>query len=267
MAKLGLIAGNRAFPIHVARAAKGQGYEVVAIGLKEETVSSLESEVQRMYWLTLDKIGQVPEILKEEGIKELILAGQIKPERLLQGDGRFEGPAQQLLRMMPDRSGASAMKLAVHYLESQGFRVLDSSHFLKEWIPSAGLLTRRTPTDEEQADVAYGIPLARDLNRLGIGQTLVIRRKAVVAVEGMEGTDAAVRRAGQVAGTGCVVVKACGPQHDMRFDIPVVGSETLKAMKEAGASCIGVEAKRTLLFEKPQLIRFADETGLSIIAV
>ena len=267
MPKLGLIAGNRDFPIHVARAAAAQGYEVIAIGLKEETASALEQEVSRMHWLTLDKIGQVPDLLHEEQIKDLILAGQIKPERLLHGESRFDGVMQQLLKMIPDRTGASAMKMAVHYLESQGFHVLDSSVFLKDWIPSAGVLTAKAPTEEQQADVLYGIPLARDLNRLGIGQTLVVRRKAVVAVEGMEGTDAIIRRSGEIVGPGCVVVKACGSSHDMRFDIPVIGRETIQAMAEAGASCLAVEAKRTLLFEKPQLIAEADRAGLAVVAV
>ncbi len=267
MPKLGIIAGNRTFPIYVARAAKAQGYEVVAIGFKEETSSSLEQEVDRMHWLTFSQIGQVPDLLKKEGVQEVILAGQIKPERLLQGEGRFEAVVQQLLKLLPDRSGTSAMKMAVHYLEAQGFRVLDSGTFLKDWIPGPGPLTQRVPTQEEQADLAFGLPLARQLSRLGIGQTLVVRRKAVVAVEGMEGTDASIRRAGEVAGVGCVVVKACGPEHDMRFDIPVVGLETIQAMEEARVSVLGVEAKRTLLFQLPQLVAEADRKGMSIVAL
>lgn len=267
MPKLGMIAGNRTFPIYVAKAAKAQGYEVVAVGLKEETSSSLEREVDRMHWLTFSQIGQVPDLLKKEGVKEVLLAGQIKPERLLQGEERWEGVVAQLLKRLPDRSGASAMKMAVLYLESQGFRVLDSGKFLKDWIPGPGVLTRRTLSPEEQEDLEFGLPLARQLSHLGIGQTVVVRRKAVVAVEGMEGTDAAIRRAGEIAGEGCVVVKACGAQHDMRFDIPVVGRETIRAMEEAKACVLGVEAKRTLLFELPQLIAEADRKGMSIVAL
>ncbi|MBI3615649.1 MAG: UDP-2,3-diacylglucosamine diphosphatase LpxI [Candidatus Omnitrophica bacterium] len=267
MSKLGIIAGNRIFPIHVARAAKALGYEVVAVGLKEETSPDLEKEVDRMHWVSLSQIGEVPGWFKREGVEELILAGQIKPERLLEGESRFDGVVQHLFKLLPDRSGNSAMKLAVRYLESQGFRVLDSGTFLKDWIPAAGTLTRRAPTPEEQEDLRFGLPLARELARLGIGQTLVVRRKAVVAVEGMEGTDAAIRRAGQIAGPGCVVVKACEQRHDMRFDIPVVGADTLGAMRESGAGCLGVEAKRTLLFDLPQMIAQADKNGLSIVAL
>lgn len=266
MPKLGLIAGNRTFPIHVARAAKAIGYEVVAVGLREETSPALEKEVDRMHWVTLAELGTVPDLLKQEQVKEVILAGQIKPERLLTGEDRFDGVVAQLLKLLPDRSGASAMKLAVHYLEAQGFQVLDSGIFLKDWIPSAGVLSRRPPTEEERQDVTYGMSLALELNRSGIGQTVVIRRGAVVAVEAMEGTDAAIRRAGQIAGEGCVVVKACGPQHDMRFDIPVVGLETIQAMQEAGASCLGLEARRTLLFERPQLLAEADSAQIAIVA-
>ncbi len=266
MPKLGLIAGNRTFPIHVARAARAQGYEVVAVGFKEETEPLLEKETDRMHWISLGQVGQVPDLLKQEGIQEVILAGQIKPERLLEKEAHFDGLIQQLFKLLPDRSGSSAMKLAVHYLESQGFRVLDSGTFLKDWVPSNGVLTRRIPTQEEKADVTFGLPLARKLAHLGIGQTLVVKRRAVVAVEAMEGTDAVIRRAAQIAGPGGVVVKACEPEHDMRFDIPVVGIETIQAMMEAKACCLGVEAKRSLLFDRPQLVAQADQAGIAIVA-
>lgn len=266
MTKLGLIAGNRDFPIHVARAARELGYEVIAVGLKEETEQSLEAEVHRMHWVNLSQIGQVPDLLKKEGVKEVILAGQIKPERLLENDDRFGGVIKQLFKFLPDRSGSSAMKLAVQVLSAQGFRVLDSGSLLKDWIPAAGVLTKRPPTSEEQTDLDFGLGMARQMSRIGIGQTVVVRRRAVVAVEAMEGTDAAIRRASQIAGSGCVVVKACGPEHDMRFDIPVVGLATIQAMEEAEVLCLGIEAKRTLLFERPQLVAYADRLGLAIVA-
>ncbi len=267
MSKIGIIAGNRTFPIHVALAAKALGYEVVAVGLKEETETALEQAVDRMHWVTLGQIHQVPDLLKREGIRELILAGQIRPERLLKEESRFDGVVKQLFQLLPDRSGNSAMKLAVRFLESEGFKVLDSGIFLKDWLPAAGVLTRRSPTSEEQQDVAFGLELARQLARLGVGQMVVVRRGAVVAVEAIEGTDAAVRRAGQVAGRGCVVAKSCEPGHDMRFDIPVVGKETIQAMREAEATCLGVAAKRTLLFEYPDLIAQADRESIAIVAV
>jgi len=264
---LGLIAGNRSFPLHVARAAKTQGYEVVAVGVKEETDPGLEREVSRMHWLTFSEIGKIPDLLRQAQAKEVLLAGQIRPERLLEGEGKPDGMLQQLLRLIPDRSGSSAMKMAVRYLESLGFKVLHSGTFLKEWIPAGGVLTRRAPTDEERADALFGLKIARQLAALGIGQTVVARRKAVVAVEAMEGTDEAIRRAARVAGPGCVVAKACEPDHDMRFDIPVVGETTLRAMEQAQARCLGVEAGRVLFFNAPELVAEADRKNLTLMAV
>jgi DUF1009 family protein len=187
---LGLIAGNRSFPIHAARSAKAQGYEVVAVGLKEETDPALEKEVSRMFWVSFSEIGKVPELLKEAGARDVLLAGQIRPERLLQGEGQWDGVVRQLLSLMPDRSGSSAMKMAVQYLEGKGFRVLHSGTFLKHWIPEPGTLTRRAPSAEEQADLQFGMKLARKLAGLGIGQTLVVRHKAVAAVEALRVPEA-----------------------------------------------------------------------------
>jgi len=267
MKKLGLIAGNRTFPIHVARAAKRLGFEVIAAGLREETDAALEREVDRMHWVDFSGISRVPELLKADGVKEVVLAGQIRPERLLKDEKSLDGVVKTLLRFAPDRSGSSAMKMAVRYLESQGFRVLESGTFLKDWIPSKGVLTQRQPDDTESADLAHGLKLARQLDRLGIGQAIALKARAVVAVEGIEGTDAMIRRAGEVAGPGCVVVKACGRHHDMRFDIPVVGEATLEAMAEAQVRCLGIEAGRTLLFERPQLIQQADQKGFVVAAL
>ena len=267
MPKLGLIAGNRAFPVHVARAAKALGYEVICVGLKEETSPALEESCDRMHWVTFQELGTVPDLLKKEGVKQVILAGQVRPERLVAGDSKWEGMFRQLLAMVPDRSGTSAMQMAVRHLESLGFEVLHSGVFLKEWIPKAGLLTRRAPTPEEKEDLIAGLGLARQLSRLKIGQTVVIRQGAVVAVEAMEGTDAAIGRTGAITGGGAVVVKACGPDHDMRFDIPVVGLSTLEAMEAARIICLGVEADRTLLFDRPEFIRLADQKGFSITAL
>ena len=263
---LGLVAGNRSFPIHVARSAKEQGYQVVAVGLREETDPALEREVDRMLWVTFSEIGKVPELLKEAGVQDVLLAGQIRPERLLGDQKKMDGLVQQLMKWMPDFSGASAMKMAVKYLESRGFRVLHSGTFLKSWLPPAGILTARAPSPEERADGEFGLRIARQLAGWKAGQTVVVRRKAVAAIEALEGTDETIRRAGRLAGPGCVVAKACEPDHDMRFDIPVIGMETLKVMQEAQASCIAMEAGRVLLFNRPELVAAADAAGLALVA-
>ena len=267
MPTIGLVAGNRSFPLHVARAAKAQGFQVVAVGLKEETDPALAKEVDRMLWVSFSEIGRVPELLKEAGVRDVLLAGQIRPERLLGDEKKMDGIVRQLMGWMPDFSGTSAMKMAVRYLEGRGFRVLHSGVFLKPWIPEAGDLTQRLPTSEERADVEFGLKIARQLAGWRVGQTVVVRRKTVAAIEALEGTDETIQRGGRLSGPGCVVAKACEPEHDMRFDIPVIGLETVKTMIQAGASCIGMEAGRVLLFDRPQLVAAADAAGLAMVAV
>jgi len=260
---LGLIAGNRRFPIYVARAAKARGHRVIAVGLKEETDPALEREVDEMHWISFSEIGTIPQIFKQASVRQLLLAGQVRPERLLQAEDRLGDIVRNLIRLLPDRSGSSALRAAVQYLEFQGFRVLHSDTFLKEWVPQPGLLTQRAPDERERQDIAYGLTLARQLAQWGVGQTVVVHSKAVVAVEAMEGTDAAIRRAGQLVGKGCVVVKACETGHDMRFDIPVVGLETLQAMEEVGATALGIEAGRCLLFDLPACVDQANRAGIA----
>ncbi len=267
MRLLGIIAGNRSFPLHVARAAKAQGYSVVAVGLKEETDPLLEKEVDRMHWVSFSEIGSIPGLLKEAGVREVVLAGQIRPERLLGKELRLDGIAAGLLRAVPDRSGTTAMQMAVRYLESKKFRVLHSGIFLKEWIPARGCLTKLDFTPEQKADALFGFTVARQMARWKIGQTVVVRHKAVAAVEAMEGTDETIRRAGQRVGPGCLAVKACEPGHDMRFDIPVIGPDTIRALSESAAVGIAVQAGKVLLFEREQVIQEADRLGLRVVAL
>ncbi|PIQ82402.1 MAG: hypothetical protein COV76_03700 [Candidatus Omnitrophica bacterium CG11_big_fil_rev_8_21_14_0_20_64_10] len=264
---IGLIAGNRAFPIHVARAARRRGWLVAAVGLREETDPALESEVDRMHWVTLSELGGIPDWLKGAGVREVILAGQIQARRLVQSGQSFDPATRQLLARLPDRSGDSAMKLAVRVLQSKGFRVLHSAFLLKEWIPVRGDLTRLIPMADQRKELRSGLRLARKLAAWGVGQTLILKQGAVAAVEGMEGTDETIERAGRIAGPGCVVVKACGRGKDMRFDIPVVGEETLRRLAAVQAAGIGVEAGRTLLFDRPALIALADRLGLFVTAL
>jgi len=265
--RLGLIAGNRDFPLHVARAAKTAGYTVIAVGLREETSSALEQEVDKMHWVTLSDVGKVPALLRDDEIKEVILAGQVQARRLLDHQRKLDGLTAHLMKLVPDRSGDSAMKMGVRILESYGFKVLHSGVLLKHWLPDAGVLTDCAPTADQKGDLKLGLKLSRQLSKLHVGQTIIVEQGAVVAVEAIEGTDEAIQRAGRYSGGKAVVIKACGPDHDMRFDIPVVGQATLDAMTQAGIHCLGVEAGRTLLFDRPEFIAQANQKGLCIVAL
>ncbi len=266
MTRLGLIAGNRDFPLHAARAAKALGVEVVAIALHEETSQELAPLVATIHWIHLGQVGRLLEILRREQITQVLLAGQVHPGRVTQQMAHLDAEGVRLLARAATRQGRDLLATFAEFLNERGVTLLDSSVFLKAWIPEAGVVTARRPTAEEEAGIAFGMAKAQQLAAAGIGQTVVVKDQAVVAVEAIEGTDATIRRAGEVAGPGTVVVKFPEPRHDRRFDIPVVGASTLEAMAAAGATALAVAAGTTLLLDRPQLVAQADRQGIALVA-
>lgn len=267
VSRIGLIAGNRAFPLHVARAAKALGVEVVAIALREETAPELAALVPTIHWVHLGQLGRLLELLRQEQITHVLLAGQVHPSRAMQVLPHLDGEGIKFLARAASHQGRDLLALFARYLEERGVTLLDSSTFLKAWIPEAGVVTARRPTADEHAAIAVGMEKARQLAASGIGQTVVIKANAVVAVEGVEGTDATIRRAGQVAGSGTVVVKCPEPRHELRFDIPVIGTSTIEVMHDVGATALGVAAGKTLLLDRPQVAALADQHAIAVIAV
>ncbi|MBI4313299.1 MAG: UDP-2,3-diacylglucosamine diphosphatase LpxI [Candidatus Omnitrophica bacterium] len=267
MNRIGLIAGNRDFPIHVARAAKAFGAEVIAIALHEETSQELAKEVPKIHWIHLGQVGRLLKILKEEQLTQVLLAGQVHPSHATQPLAHLDAEGLKLLTRAMTAQGRDILKTFADYLSGHGIALLDSSVFLKDWIAQPGVLTQRSPTGDEKASMEYGVSVAQKIAQLGIGQTIAVKGKAVVAVEAVEGTDATLRRAAELAGPGVVVVKFAEPGHDRRFDIPVIGPETLKAMAQAGATALGVAAGNTLLLDRPQLIGLADRLNLAVVAM
>ena len=265
--RLGLIAGNRDFPLHVARAAKALGVDVVAIAIHGETSQELTPLVSAIHWIHLGQVGRLLEILRREGLTQVLLAGQVHPSRVTQQLAHLDGEGLALMARAATQQGRDLLTVFAEFLNERGITLLDSSAYLKAWVPSPGVLTRRAPTADERAAIDFGLDRARQLAALGIGQTLVIKGKAVAAVEAMEGTDATIRRAGQVAGPGSVVVKLPESRHDHRFDIPVVGVTTIEAMVEAGATALGVAAGTTLLMDRPHAMALADRHGLAVVAL
>ena len=260
---LGLIAGNGTFPLLLAQEAKKRGDALVAIALKEEADPAIEQYVSALTWLSLGQLGKMIGFLKERGTTHAVMAGQVKHAQLFRNilpDLR----AAKLLAQVVNKKAESLLSAVIQEFEKEGIHFLSSATYLEHWLCPQGLLTQRRLNSSDQADVEFGLPLARALSQQDIGQTIVVKDKTVVAVEAMEGTDACIRRAGEIAGPGCVVVKVARPGQDLRFDIPVVGSRTLEALTQAGAKVLALEAGKTLLLDKETLIKEADASQLVI---
>jgi UDP-2,3-diacylglucosamine hydrolase len=265
---LGLIAGNGSFPVLLAEEAKRRGDTVIAVALKEEADPSIEKHADELAWLSIGQLGKTIAFLKDHGVKEAVMAGQVKHTQLFRNilpDLR----AAKLLGKVMNNKAESLLSRVINEFEEEGIHFLPSSTYLEHWLCGQGPMTKRPPTSAEQADIIFGTPLARQVAAQDIGQTIVVKDKTVVAVEAMEGTDACIRRAGEIAGPGCVVIKVARPGQDLRFDIPVVGVRTLESLRSAGAKVLALEAGKTLLLDKDNLLKEANAaqltlTGLSI---
>jgi UDP-2,3-diacylglucosamine hydrolase len=262
----GLIAGNGRFPFLVLEGARSQGIEMAVIALKEEASPELEQVAKRLHWVSLGELSKAIELMRREGVKRAVMAGQVKHNKIFSAI-RPDWKLAKLLFSLPRKNTDSLIGAVAKVLEEEGIQLVDSTLFLKPLLPEAGVLTRRSPNEHEAADMEYGLEVARRLADMDIGQTVVIADRACVAVEAMEGTDETIVRAGRFAnGKPLVVVKVSKPQQDMRFDVPVIGLSTVKSMNEAGATALAIDASRTLLFDRNRLIETADAAGIAIQA-
>jgi DUF1009 family protein len=263
---LGLIAGNGRFPFLAAAGARRAGRRVVALAIKEETSPELAREVDELHWISLGQLGRGIDLLKGAGAREAVMAGQVQHRQLFSDvvpDLKLLGVLARLaLRNTDSLIGGVADALA-----REGITLLPSVAFLEDQLAVAGPMTRRRPDGDEQKDIAYGESVARTLAGMDLGQTAVVKGRAAVALEAMEGTDETIRRAGRIAGTGTTVVKVSKPKQDMRFDVPVVGEGTLDAMREAGSRVLAIDAGRTLLIDRAAFLERADSDGLAIVGL
>ncbi|HET8647884.1 MAG TPA: UDP-2,3-diacylglucosamine diphosphatase LpxI, partial [Vicinamibacteria bacterium] len=246
---LGLIAGNGRFPFLVAAAARRAGRQVVAVAIREEAFADLAGEVDVIEWVGLGQLGRAIDTLKAHGVEEAVMAGQVKHRQIFSGivpDLKLMG----VLARLAFKNTDSLIGGVADALGRDGIRLLPSTELLAEHMATEGAMGARRPGRDERADVEYGEKVARTLAGMDIGQTVVVKERAAVAVEAMEGTDEVIRRAGRIAGPGTVVVKVAKPRQDMRFDVPVVGAGTLATMREAGARLLAIEAARTLMLDK-----------------
>ncbi len=263
---LGLIAGNGRFPFLVAEAARKRGRRIVLIRLKEETDEGLEALVDETHEVSLGQLGSCIAALRKAGAREAIMAGQVRHRQIFSGivpDLTLMG----VLARLAFKNTDSLIGGVADALEREGIRLMSSVELLRDQLADAGSMTGKKPTGDEQKAIDYGVRIAGELGRLDLGQTVVVKDRAVVALEAMEGTDEAIARGARIAGPGVVVVKMAKPRQDMRFDVPVVGERTLEALRGARAAVLAVEAGKTLLLDKPAFLAAAKEMGLVVVGV
>lgn len=279
-ARLGLIAGNGRFPFLLLEAARAHGLTVVVAAIKEETDPEMNARAAadpgvRVHWLSLGELSRLIETFQTEGITRAVMAGQVKHTQIFSSI-RPDWRLAKLLMSLRTRNTDMLLGAVAKVLADEGIELISSTQYLEPLLAKPGVLTRRAPSEQEQKDIDYGRTVARAIAGYDLGQTVVIAAQACVAVEAMEGTDATIERAGTLmhrlgdpASTlsrSLTVVKVAKPKQDMRFDVPVIGVRTVEAMRRAGATCLDLEAGRTLLFDPEAVVRAADEAGIAILA-
>ena len=262
---LGVIAGRGSYPWQLARSAHAQGVKrVVAFAFKGETERVISKYADEVVWLHLGSLGGLLDAVRARGIAKIVMAGQIKPTRLF--NLRLDAKALAVLRTLKVRNAHTIFGAIGDELRAIGAELMPAYCFMETEMPAAGTLGRRAPDEREAADIQLGAKVAKITSGLEIGQTVVVKEGTVLAVEGFEGTDETILRAGRLGGAGGVVVKVAKLGHDMRFDIPIIGLRTFKMLKKAKISCLAVEAKRTILLEREKLTAEADRLGIAFAA-
>ena len=267
--RVGLIAGNGRFPFLVLDAARGAGHDVTIIAIKEEALPDLvEAAVgppaATLHWVSLGQLGTCIRLLKEAGVTRAVMAGQVKHTKLF-ADIVPDLTLVGVLTRLKKRNTDALISGIADVLRDRGIELVDSTTFLAPLLARDGVLTRRAPTEAEQADLEFGYRVADQVAGMDVGQTIAVKSAAVVAVEAMEGTDAVIARAGQLAGAGVCIIKVAKPNQDMRFDVPVVGVPTIEAMKAVGADVLSVDAGKTLMIDGDAIIKAADEAHIAIV--
>ncbi len=265
MERIAIIAGAGEFPILMARECRTRGVETVVIALKEEAEPALEEVADRIHWMPLGKVGRLLRVLRKEKVERAVLAGKVHKTRIFR-DFRPDVKALTLLWGLKDRRDDTILLKVAEVLAQEGIELLPKTTFMEAYLPGPGVFTQRQPTDQEREDVEFGIGIAREMGRLDIGQTVVVKRGAVLAVEAIEGTDQAIRRGGSLGNGDAVVVKVAKPGQDPRFDVPAVGLGTVMACLDARARVLAIEAGKTFFFQRDEAVTLADRNDLTILA-
>ena len=263
--RFALIAGAGEIPAILAREARMKGASFIAISLTETAMAPLEGLADKVYRLSIGQVGKIIKTIKKEGIRKVVFIGKVKKE-LLYERIRFDLKAIKILKNLSNRNDDTVMFALVRELADEGIEVMDQTTYLKSMMPGEGVLTKRSPGKKEWEDIRYGMDMAKRSASLDIGQTVVVKDRAVMAVEAIEGTDEAIIRGGRLARGGAVVAKVAKPKQDPRFDVPTVGAKTIESMIESGSKAIAIEAGRTLLVDRDALVKKADAAGIAIVS-
>lgn len=280
--KYGLIAGNGRFPFLVVEGAKRAGVSLSIAAIREETDPNIERHADNVTWVGIGQLGKMIRFFKNEGVEQAMMAGQVRHVQIFSR----AVPDARMLKMLlklPRRNTHSLIGAVADELASEGIELIDSTYFLRDSLPEPGTLTKRQPDSRERQDIEYGLEIANEIASLDLGQTIVVRGKACVAIEAMEGTDETIRRAGELtrsqsrgsipkklvnlSGGRLTVVKVAKPDQDMRFDVPVVGVPTVDSMVQAGATCLCISARKTLIFDHAEMVGLANQNKIAIVAV
>lgn len=266
MAQLALIAGNGRFPILFVEAARAQELDIVAVAHQGETLETLNDLVSDLRWVRVGELGKIIDIFKAAGVTQAVMAGGIHKSGALtniQPDAR----GLAFISRLPSLKDDVILRGIAQELESEGIRVVESTRLLPDLVPQPGVLTQAAPDDKQWQDLRLGAEVAKEIGRWDIGQSVVVKHGTVFAVEGPEGTNATIRRAGELGGPGLVIVKVSKPHQDLRFDVPTVGPETIQEMRAVEARVLAVEAETTLIVDRPAVVRQADAAGLCVVAI
>ena len=266
MKKLGLIAGNGKFPVIFAREAKVAGYALVAVAHRGETLAEIGDVVDDITWIYVGQLGKIIRTFQRAGVTEAVMAGGIRKVKLF-GNFRPDLRGARFLARVKRRDDDALLRGVADELANEGIKIVDSTFCLSQIIPGVGVLTKRNPSAAHWEDIRYGFRIAKEIGRLGIGQSVVVKNRVVVAVEAVEGTDDTIQRGGRLAKSGFVVVKVSKPEQDLRFDVPAVGIETIKNIHDAGGAVLAVEAGKTIFLEKHLLLQEAEACGVSVVAI
>lgn len=265
--RIGLIAGNGQFPLLFAKTAQTEGKEVTAIAVREETLPELENYVQKIYWIGVGDLEEFFRILKKEELKKVVMAGQIRPGHIFDQNISMDAGLKRFLKKVKDKRTDSLLGEIARVLRRMGIRLLDSTTFLKSHLTPRGVLTQIKPSPSQWEDIHFGRNIARRIAGLDIGQTVVVKNKAILAIEAIEGTDEAIKRAGKLGRDGAVVVKVSKPRQDMRFDVPLAGPQTLDSLACASCAVLAIEAGKTLFLEKEKCLKIAEENKICVVGI